>query len=99
VPTPAFTSQTFIIIERIRVNMPIVSINLSPRAYQVYDMLAKGRRASRILSTLLVNWDKMSAYEKGKLESAGPILEPGDRRIIGNIQYEWTDTGWLGVEE
>lgn len=98
-PTPTLSPHTFIIIERMAPNMPIVSINLSPRAYQVYDMLAKGRRASRILSTLLVNWDKMSAYEKGKLESAGPILEVGDRRVIGGIEYEWTDLGWLGVEE
>jgi hypothetical protein len=81
--------------------MPIVSINLSPRAYMIYDYLSKGRRASRLISTLLVNWDNMPAYERGRTEGfVGPMLEVGDIREMsnGDICY-WTDLGWKVVEE
>ena len=74
--------------------MPIVSINLSPKAYMIYDYLAKGRRASRILSTLLVNWDNMQE------DGMGPLLEAGDRRQMMNGDIcQWTDAGWQVVEE
>lgn len=81
--------------------MPIVSINLSPRAYAIYDYLAKGRRASRLLSTLLVNWDNMSAYQKSNLEGfTGPTIEVGDVRIMTNgDRCEWTDLGWKVTNE
>lgn len=79
--------------------MPIVSVNLSPKAYAVYHYLSKGRRASRILSTLLVNWDAMYTEEKADLKSFGPMLEVGDRRTMysGDV-CEWTDEGWVVVE-
>jgi len=81
--------------------MPIVSINLSPRAYAIYDYLAKGRRASRLVSTLLVNWDNMSAYQKSNLEGfTGPTIEVGDRRRMSNGDIcEWSDLGWQVVVE
>lgn len=75
--------------------MPIVSINLSPRAYMIYDYLSKGRRASRIVSTLLINWDNIN--EDG--ERRYPLLELGDRRTMFNGDLcEWTDNGWQVVE-
>ena len=74
--------------------MPIVSVNLSPKAYMIYDYLAKGRRASRILSTLLVNWDTMQE------DGIGPLLEVGDRRQMMNGDIcQWTDNGWQVIEE
>ena len=80
--------------------MPIVSINLSPRAYAIYDYLSKGRRASRLISTLLINWDNMSAYQKSNLEGfVGPLIMVGDRRTMSNGDIcEWTDTGWQVIE-
>ena len=80
--------------------MPIVSINLSPRAYAIYDYLAKGRRASRLISTLLVNWDNMPTYERSRTEGfVGPMLEVGDMRTMsnGDVCY-WTDLGWKPTE-
>jgi hypothetical protein len=79
--------------------MPIVSVNLSPKAYVIYNYLSKGRRASRILSTLLVNWDAMYTEEKADLKSCGPMLEPGDRRVMSNGDIcAWSDEGWVIVE-
>lgn len=54
--------------------MPIVSINLSPKAYSIYDYLSKKRSASRIVSQLLINWDQDSK----------PFLQEGDQRVMSN---------------
>lgn len=74
--------------------MPIVSINLSPKAYMIYNYLSKGRRASRIVSTILISWDTMQE------EGMGPILELGDRRTMMNGDVcAWTENGWMVIEE
>lgn len=70
--------------------MPIVSINLSGKAYQIYEYLAKSRRASRIVSACLVNWDRDSQ----------PILLEGDRRTMTNGDLcEWTQNGWMVIDD
>ena len=70
--------------------MPIVSINLSPKAYQIYDYLAKTRKASSIVSQCLVNWDL----------SHIPELQAGDRRTMDNgDELVWTDEGWVMMHD
>jgi hypothetical protein len=70
--------------------MPIVSINLSPKAYAIYDYLSKKRSASRIVSQLLINWDQDSK----------PILQQGDRRVMSNGDIaEWNGQFFAVVEE
>lgn len=65
--------------------MPIVSINLSPKAYAIYDYLAKTRKASSIVSQCLVNWDT----------SHIPELQEGDRRTTENgDRLVWIDSEW-----
>ena len=79
--------------------MPIVSVNLSPRAYLIYDYLSKSRKASSILSTQLVNWDSQHTTAA---PTTGPMLMPGDmRRMWSGDVCEWTDDGWrvVGGEE
>jgi hypothetical protein len=69
--------------------MPIVSINLSPKAYWIYDRLSKGRRASRIVSTLLINWD----------EEITQTVQLGDKRIMSDDrEATWTEEGWKVIE-
>ncbi len=69
--------------------MPIVSINLSPKAYQIYDSLSRKRIASRIISQLLMNWDHDSQ----------PILQEGDRRTMSNGDIaEWNGQFFSVVE-
>ena len=73
-----------------RSNMPIVSINLSPKAYMIYDYLAKTRKASSIVSQVLVNWDS------GEI----PTLQDGDMRrgAMGELLV-WVDGAWNIQEE
>jgi len=70
--------------------MPIVSINLSPKAYQIYDYLSKGRSASRIVSTLLINWD----------QEITQTVQLGDRRVMSDERLAtFTEEGWKVEEE
>lgn len=76
--------------------MPIVSINLSPKAYEVYQRLSLSRKASRITSQMLVQWD---AQQENKHEANEyPSLEFGDLRTMSNGDLaQWTDSGWAKV--
>jgi len=76
--------------------MPIVSVNLSPKAYHIYHYLSMQRKASMVLSTLLVNWDEAQVSDE---PSAGPILMPGDiRRMFNGDLCQWTHNGWNLLE-
>ncbi len=69
--------------------MPIVSINLSPKAWMIYDGLARTRAASRIVSTLLINWD----------DEVTQTVQLGDKRVMSDErEATWTEEGWK-VEE
>ena len=70
--------------------MPIVSVNLSGSAYRVYEQWKKDRKGSRMVSAAIM------AYELRQLEDR---LRLGDRRVDGPYTCEWTEKGWIRVEE
>ena len=71
--------------------MPVVSVNISENAYEVYRMWRDhGRSASKKVSQAICRlWDGED----------GPVLQPGDRRksVMGD-DIVWTEDGWK-VEE
>lgn len=76
--------------------MPIVSVNLSMAAHDVWVRMPKGRRSAR-LSYLLVRNYTTEASKTG--ERVAPILEVGDRRIgLKGEELIWTLEGWQVVE-
>ncbi len=89
-PPGRFPVAIIIIEDPFRSNMPIVSINLSPTAYMIYDHLAKTRKASSIVSQVLVNWD----------QGETPMLQDGDMRrgAMGELLV-WIDGRWNVREE
>ena len=59
---------------------------MSPKAYQIYDYLAKQRKASSVVSQVLVNWDMDHT----------PTLQFGDVRTMPNgDKCVWTENGWM----
>ena len=78
--------------------MPIVSVNLSEQAYEVWQTMVSGRRSARV-SYLLVRHYKQTKEEKAEGQRVAPILEVGDRRIAKNgEELIWTLNGWEVVE-
>tara|TARA_Y100000401_G_scaffold36825_1_gene27583 strand:- start:1108 stop:1344 length:237 start_codon:yes stop_codon:yes gene_type:complete len=78
--------------------MPIVSINLSAEAYEVYQAMVSGRRSARV-SYLLVRHYKQTKKEKAEGQRVAPILEVGDRRIARTgEELIWTLDGWKVME-
>jgi len=76
--------------------MPIVSVNLTIKAYEVWANMAKGSRSARV-SYLLVRNYTTGAWKEG--ERVAPILEIGDRRIMsGGEECVWTLEGWKVIE-
>ena len=72
-------------------NMPIVSINLSPAAYQIYTEWRRYRRGSAKVSSAVLNY-RLRTEEL-------PMLEPGDRRTRDDgTVLEYTDHGFEVVE-
>jgi hypothetical protein len=89
--------------------MPVVSINLSPSAYLLYQSMEKGGRSRRLSYVLERNFGLDSAQQwencprcRGKI---APMVEIGDRRVSGfGDSLVWTMKGWklfsgLGEEE
>ena len=79
--------------------MPIVSINLSPQAYEAYKALEKGGRSRRISYLLVRNygfndhqaWDTCPRC-RGLMN---PMVEIGDIRIHENgDKTKWSENGW-----
>lgn len=81
--------------------MPIVNVNLSMAACAIYAELANSRRASRIISRLLIEWKHLSDEERADLSTWNPIVvELGDRRMMSDGQWcAFTDKGWTVIEE
>ena len=78
--------------------MPIVSVNLSAEAYEVWQKMVSGRRSARV-SYLLVRNYKQTKEQKAEGERVAPILEVGDRRIMSKgEECVWTLNGWEVVE-
>ena len=78
--------------------MPIVSVNLSDSAFDVYKSMPKGRRSARLSYLLLRNY-RQTKEQKAEGEMVAPILEVGDRRILsGGEEGVWTLEGWKVVE-
>ena len=78
--------------------MPIVSVNLSAQAYEVWQTMVSGRRSARV-SYLLVRHYKQTKEEKAEGQRVAPILEVGDRRIgLKGEELIWTLNGWEVVE-
>ena len=76
--------------------MPIVSVNLSDPAYDVWVTMPKGRRSVRVSYLLLRNYSTGASSEG---ERVAPILEVGDRRIMsGGEECVWTLDGWKVIE-
>ena len=76
--------------------MPIVSVNLSEAAHDVWVLIPAGRRSAR-LSYLLVRNYSTGASKEG--ERVAPILEVGDRRVMsGGEECVWTLEGWKVIE-
>ena len=74
--------------------MPIVSVNLSNSAHDVWVTMPKGRRSARLSYLLLRNY-RQTKEEKAEGERVAPILEVGDRRIMsGGEECVWTLEGW-----
>ena len=74
--------------------MPIVSVNLTVDAYDVWVRIPTGRRSAR-LSYLLVRNYKQTKEEKAEGQRVAPILEVGDRRIgLKGEELIWTLNGW-----
>ena len=79
--------------------MPIVSINLSPQAYEAYKALEKGGRSRRVSYLLVRNYgfNDHEAWEtcprcRGLMN---PMIEIGDIRIHENgDKTRWTENGW-----
>ena len=63
---------------------------MSPKAYLIYDYLAKTRKASSVVSQVLVNWDMDHT----------PTLQFGDVRTMPNgDKCVWSENGWMIQEE
>jgi len=78
--------------------MPIVSVNLSEQAYEVWQTMVSGRRSARV-SYLLVRHYKQTKEEKAEGQRVAPILEVGDRRIgLRGEELIWTLEGWKVIE-
>jgi hypothetical protein len=72
--------------------MPVVSVNLSDNAYEVYRMWRDhGRSASQKVSQAICRlWDGED----------GPVLQPGDRRTsVTGDKIVWTEGGWKMEED
>ena len=78
--------------------MPIVSVNLTPQAYDVWMTMVSGRRSARVSYLLVRNYNQ-SKEDKADGELVAPILEVGDRRIMSKgEECVWTLEGWKVIE-
>ena len=77
--------------------MPVVNVNLSMEACQVYTELTKLRRASRIVDRLLIEYWNLGEDERGDVRNWTPLMvEYGDIRKMSDGQYcAFTPTGWV----
>jgi len=70
--------------------MPIVSVNLSEQAYNVYRGWKHHRNGSSMTSSAVIQYDVRREHV--------PMLELGDRRTLADgTKLVWTDSGW-GLE-
>ena len=78
--------------------MAIVSVNLTPQAYNVWSSMPKGRRSARVSYLIVRNYTVNPNLSKG--ERVAPILEEGDMRIMDDGRtYSWqTVGGWKVIE-
>jgi hypothetical protein len=78
--------------------MPIVSVNLSAAAYEIWASMPKGRRSARVSYLILRNYNT-GASSTG--ERVAPIVEEGDMRIMNDGRtYTWqTEGGWKAIGE
>lgn len=79
--------------------MPIVSINLSDQAYEVYKALEKGGRSRRVSYLLQRNYgfnDQTSWSDCPRCRGlTNPMIEVGDIRITDQgDRLQWTINGW-----
>lgn len=77
--------------------MPVINVNLSMPACQIYAELASSRRASRIVSRLLIEWKNLTTEERGDLSKWTPqMLEYGDIRKMSDGSYcTFTESGFI----
>jgi len=69
---------------------PIVSVNLSEQAYNVYRGWKHHRNGSSMTSSAVIQYDVRREHV--------PMLELGDRRTLTDgTKLVWTDNGW-GLE-
>ena len=76
--------------------MPIVSVNLSDEAYNVWAAMPKGRRSARVAYLIMRNYGTKASSTGDRV---APIVEVGDRRIMsGGEECVWTLEGWKVIE-
>jgi len=69
---------------------PIVSVNLSEQAYNVYRGWKHHRNGSSLTSSAIIQYDVRREHV--------PMLELGDHRTLADgTKLVWTDNGW-GLE-
>lgn len=77
--------------------MPVVNVNLSMEACLIYSDLTKERKASAVVSRLLIEYANLTGEEAVKASEWNPqMILHGDIRLMGDGRYcTFTPTGWI----